>query len=61
MSESATKYLEIMSKLTPELDIQIPLDLKKIKLDLETTDRIHYNKAKGAQIKSKKFSMNLYF
>lgn len=31
LSESATKYLEIMSKLNPELDIQIPLDLKKIK------------------------------
>ncbi len=31
------------------------INLKKINLDIKSTERIHYNKAKGAKIKSKKF------
>ena len=51
------RLLNYNQKSLPETQFE-NIDLKKIKLDLETTDRIHYNKAKGAQIKSKKFFLD---
>ena len=51
------RLLNYNQKSLPETQFE-NINLKKIKLDLETTDRIHYNKAKGAQIKSKKFFLD---
>ena len=51
------RLLNYNQKSLPETQYE-NINLKKIKLDLETTDRIHYNKAKGAQIKSKKFFLD---
>ena len=55
MSEIQTYRLSNYNqKSLPETQFET-INLKKINLDIKSTDRIHYNKAKGAQIKSKKF------
>ena len=51
------RLLNYNQKSLPETQFE-NINLKKIKLNLGTTDRIHYNKAKGAQIKSKKFFLD---